>query len=201
MREVVVTHVRDSVQPRGSRNLEERLMVRFPFLYQRPAALMWRLLSPGSRLRRVILRRQVVSGWTAGNRRDMELVLVRYAADVELEFDPGFQTLGLGDRVTGHEAFVEAYRGVWDAFEAEIEPSDVVDLGDRVLVLGLLRTRARSSGLELKREMAELSTLREGVISHDRLFLGWDVGLRAADIDPGAINLPSGATADRPAST
>jgi hypothetical protein len=38
--------------PRRSRNLDERLMVRFQSEYRRLAAFLWRRLSPRSRLRR-----------------------------------------------------------------------------------------------------------------------------------------------------
>ena len=63
-------------------------MVRFPSLYQRLAALVQRLFSPRSRLRRAILRRGLLSGWAAFSRRDFELTLVRYAPNLEVEFRP-----------------------------------------------------------------------------------------------------------------
>ena len=53
-----------------------RLMVRFPSVYCRQAALLQRRLSPGSRVRHAFVRRGFVSGWTAFNRRDFELKLV-----------------------------------------------------------------------------------------------------------------------------
>jgi hypothetical protein len=93
MRNVVVTPVRYG-GPRRSRNLEERVMVRFPGAWRALAALGLRLLSPRSRLRRVSLRRQVVSGWDAVSRRDFELMLVRYARDVEVETDPDSRSDG-----------------------------------------------------------------------------------------------------------
>ena len=58
-------------------------MVLFPGLWKRQARLFLGL-SPRSRLRRALLRRAVVSGWAAFNRGDYELMLVRYAPDVEL---------------------------------------------------------------------------------------------------------------------
>lgn len=64
-------------------------MVRFPGAWRTLSALGQRVLSPHSRLRRALLRRNVVSGWAAASRRDFELMLVRYAPDVEVEFDPG----------------------------------------------------------------------------------------------------------------
>jgi hypothetical protein len=190
MRDVVVTPVQYSGPPRRSRNFEERLIVRFPSLYRRPAALAWRLLSPHSRVRRAFLRRAVRSGWAAGNRRDFELVLVRYASDVEVAFDPGFQTLGVGEPARGHRAMVEAWRTLFEAWDAEAEPCYIVDLRDRLLSLVFVRTQGRASGVKLDREVAQLATVRDGLISRDQLFFGWEEGLRAAGLNPDAVALP-----------
>jgi hypothetical protein len=76
MKEFVATRVEFSGSPRVSRNVAERLMVRFPGLYRRLSALIQGRLRPRSRLRRTLLRREVVSGWSAVNRRDLELMLV-----------------------------------------------------------------------------------------------------------------------------
>lgn len=81
-------------------------MVRFPSLFRRLAALGFRLLSPRSRLRRALLRRAPVSGWASFDRRDYELNLIFFAPDAEFEFDPGMQTLGLGDSYQGHSACI-----------------------------------------------------------------------------------------------
>jgi ketosteroid isomerase-like protein len=190
MQDVVVTPVQSSGPPRRSRSFEERLMVRFPSVYRRPAALAWRFLPPHSRLRRAFLRRAVRSGWAAASRRDFESVLVRYAHDAAVEFDPGFQTLGVGETVRAHPAAVEAWRTLAEAWGWELEPRCIVDLGDRALILGFFRTQARASGVKLDREMAQLLTVREGLVSRDQAFLGWEEGLRAAGIDAAAIGEP-----------
>src|SRR2546426_8902377 len=70
MENVVATQAEFSGPTRVTRNLEERLIVRFPGLFRRLSALIYRRLSRDSRLRRALLRRQVVSGWAAVNRRD-----------------------------------------------------------------------------------------------------------------------------------
>jgi len=46
-------------------------------------------------VRRRFLRHPVVSGHAAAQRRDFELMLVRYAPDVVFEADAGLQTLGV----------------------------------------------------------------------------------------------------------
>lgn len=93
-------------------------MVRFPAAWRALAALAQRLFSPRSRLRRAMLRRAVVSGWDAFSRLDLELMLVRYAPDVEYEFDFQFEALGIGGTFRGHEGtleLIETFGEAWGA--------------------------------------------------------------------------------------
>ncbi len=202
MGDVVVTRVHHPGPPRPSRNLEERLMVRFPDGWRALSALGLRLLSPRSRLRRVFLRRAVVSGWDAATRGDFELMLVRYAPDVEVEFAPDFEALGLGGTFRGHDGMVKVIGAFEDAWERrESLPALILDLGDRVLNLGFFRLPGSASGLEFEREFAQLSTPRGGLVARDQYFFGWDKGLRAAGLDPDAVALPSRAKAGQAASS
>jgi ketosteroid isomerase-like protein len=200
MRNVVATPVKHS-GPRRSRNLEERLIVRFPSLYRRQAAVNLRLLSPRSRLRRALVRRAVVSGWDATSRQDFELMLVRYAPEVELEPDPDFESLGIAGTSRGHDGvvkMVEAFQREWRQWE--LRPAIVYDLGDRVLSLGSFHLSGTASGLELDREVAQLVTLRGGLVVRDQYWLAWDNGLRAAGLDPESVALPSHGKAGQAAS-
>jgi hypothetical protein len=188
----VVTPVSFGASPRRSRTFEERLMVRFPSLYGRFAALVLNL-SPHSRLRRAFLRWAFVSAWAAFNRRDFKLMLVRYAPDVEMESDPGLQTLGFAGSGRGHVALVE---GTGEAAEVwgdtmEYEPVYVIDLGDSVLCLGFFRAKAHASGVPIQQEAAQWLSARDGLVSHERLLFSWEEGLRAAGLNPKAITLPS----------
>lgn len=141
-------------------------MVRFPGAYRALALWGLRLFGPRSRLRRTVLRRTVVSGLDAASRRDYELMLVRYAPDVENEFDAEFKALGLGGTFRGHDGMLEMIRAFGEAWERwEIRPSAVLDLGDQVLVLSALQLPGNVSGLELEQEFAQLITLRGGLVT------------------------------------
>jgi ketosteroid isomerase-like protein len=191
VRGVVVTPVQFSGPPRASRNLEERLMVRFPGAWRAFAALTARLFSPRSRLRRTLLRRSLISAYAAASRRDFELMLVRYAPDVEFEYDPDFEAVGLGGTFHGHGGMIKMLQTWGEAWERwDVQPAAVLDLGGRFVVLGHVRLPGTASGLELEREFAQLLTVRAGVVAQEREFLAWDKGLRAAGLDPGAITLP-----------
>lgn len=173
-------------------------MARFPSLYRRGAALAFSRLSPGSRMRRAILRRAFVSGWDALTRRDFKLMLVRYAPDVEWELDPGLQTLGLDGTYRGHAGMVEALGKLAEAWDSiEVEPAYVLDLGDRVLGLGLLRTHARASGLQLEEQVAQLLTVSKGLITQQHTVYSWEDGMRAVGLDLDAIALPARGQAGR----
>jgi ketosteroid isomerase-like protein len=165
-------------------------MVLFPGLYRRQAALAFRL-SPRSRLRRMALRRANVSGWAAWNRRDFKLMLIRYAPDVEFQFDPGQQTLGLAGTFRGQKEMMDGltkWLEIWDSWE--VEPAYIVDLGDRVLALGIAHGSA--GGVELEEEFAQIVTLRDGLVANDGPsgLIRWEEALRAAGLDPNALALP-----------
>ena len=202
MPDAVVTRV-PAVRPRRkSRTLEERLMVRFPRAFQRQFAAAIRLLPRRSRLRRVLLRRAVVSGWASANRGDFDVMLVRYAPDVEITFDPSFEPLGLTGPYRGHDGVIEMIRGIEDAWPTwELKPVAAVDLGDRVVLLGTLRVRGNVSGMELESEISQLQVARDGLVGSQRDFLSWDDGLRAAGLDPAAIALPPRPAAARASRT
>jgi ketosteroid isomerase-like protein len=187
MPNVVVTRVR-STGPR-SRNLQERLMVLFPSLARRLALHLFRL-NPRSRLRRMLLRRAVDSGWTSFDRRDFKLNFLYFAPDTEFEFPPEMQALGVPASLRGHEGRVEAMNTVFEVWGSELEPLYVLDLGDRVLNLGFWHIRGRVSGVPLDQELAQLVTLRDGLVIRDQTFWSWEEGLRAARLEPDAIGLP-----------
>ena len=195
MRDVVVTRVQYS-GPRRKRNLEERLWVRFPRLYRRFAALVFGRLSPRSRLRRVVLRRALLSGWASFDRRDSEVQLMFYAPDAEFEFPPGMGTLGEGEPFRGYEGRLEGLNKLAEVWgSSELVPAYLVDLGDRLLFVGFWRTRARASGVPLEQQVSVLVTLRDGLIVRDQVFFSWEEGLQAAGLEPDAIGLPSPAKA------
>jgi ketosteroid isomerase-like protein len=77
----------------------------------------------------------------------------------------------------------------WD--QIELEPAYTLDLGDRVLALGFQHARGHASGVQFKQEVAQLVTVREGLVVRDVHFFTWEEGLRAAGLDPNAFALPA----------
>ncbi len=176
-------------------------MVRFPSLYRRLTALVFRLLSPRSRLRRALLRRAYLSGWASFDRRDFEVNFLYFAPDAEFEFPAELQTLGLVGSFRGHEGRMEALDKIFDVWGSELEPVYMLDLGERMLNLGFWRTQARASGVPLKQELAQLVTVRDGLVIRDQNFFSWEQGLRAAGLEPDAVTLPPPANATEAAAS
>jgi ketosteroid isomerase-like protein len=81
--------------------------------------------------------------------------------DFELVPPPGS---GIPGRFVGPEGVSRFYAEIADAWEtARTDVEEVVDLGDRVVVLGRIRNRGRTSGIELDVVAAHLWTVEDGV--------------------------------------
>jgi len=123
-------------------------------------------------------------------RRDFELMLVRYAPNGVFEADAGLQALGVSGSARGREAMARVLVGTLEVFDRfELAPTVAVDLGNSVIVLGASRVHGRGSGIELKTELAQLPTIERGLVAHERDFFSWDDPLRAAALDPAALDL------------
>ena len=187
----VVTSIAVPITARGHRSPDEQMMVRFPGIYRASAGIVRRFLRPDMRLRRWFVRRAVVSGWAAAQRRDFELMLLRYSPDVLYEADAGFQALGVPGAARGRAEMANVIVEILDAWDRqELAPVLVVDLADSLIVLGRTRVHGPASGIELDIELAQLLTLERGLVTRERDFNHWDDALRAASLDPTALDLP-----------
>jgi hypothetical protein len=87
-------------------------------------------------VRRRFLSHAVISGWAAVQRRDFELMLMRYAPEVVYEADAGLQALGVPRSARGRaemaRVLVEILE-VWDRIE--LAPTAVVDLPKSLIAL------------------------------------------------------------------
>jgi len=187
----VVTSIAVGITARPRRSADEQAMIRFPGVYRASAALVLRFLRPDTRLRRWFVRRAVVSGWAAAQRRDFELMLLRYAPGVVYEADAGFQALGVPATARGREEMAGAMVEILDVWDRqELAPVVVVDLADSLIVLGRSRVHGPASGIELEFELAQLLSLERGLVTRERDFNRWDDALHAASLEPAALDLP-----------
>ena len=154
------------VRERSRRTIDQRLSLRFPRLAAANSRLIARL-PPGSRLRRAALSRSVRLASEAYNRRDLDAVLI--GAHPEFVYFPGRNWIESGlvepsyRGLPGYRTFVAATSEVWGQ-ENAIEPLEVVDLGERFVLLAKVPMRAQASGIELTEAFAYVATLKDGMV-------------------------------------
>jgi ketosteroid isomerase-like protein len=160
------------------RSFDERLLVRFPALY--PFAARWTRLPPGSRLRRLLLRRTMARGAAAFNRRDFELALLGLDPDIEWVEDPRRAD---GRIYRGHEGVRESFeRWVENFEEYEVEVEWMVDCGDKVLLYAREEGRGSLSGATISQRIYTVQTFRDGKVARYEEFYEEQDALEAAGL-------------------
>jgi ketosteroid isomerase-like protein len=159
--------VRKSVRvgERSSRTLDQRLSLRFPRL----TAAFLRLignLTPSSRFRQAALARGLRLGAEAYNRLDLAAVVIAWRADFQYYPARNLVDAGLIEPCyhghSGYRAYVSAAAEVWGS-ETRFEPTEFIDVGDRLVVLAKAPMRAQASGVPLTLEFAYVATLKDGM--------------------------------------
>ena len=160
-------------EKRPSRTLDQRLSLRFPRLFAVFARLIARL-PPSSHLRQAVLRRSAALSIEAYNRRDLEAFAI--GSDPDFEYHPARNVVEAGliepcyRGREGHRKYVAATAEVWGA-EVYLDPVELIDLGDRLVLLTNAPMRAQGSGISLTEAFAVVSTLKDGrVIRYQEYF-------------------------------
>ena len=174
---------RVAVRPSSRRSLEQRVLVRFPGLLPRVGRRVWRR-PPRSRIRQAAIRRGARLAFEAINRRDYEAGFLPYSEDGETIYPAEFVQVGLGEATTrGRPARVDTQRR-WDADWGEFrnELDEVIDLGDRALIVARMVGSGASSGASFDREVAYLLTVSDGLAIREQVFLSHREALEAAGL-------------------
>ena len=172
------------VRERSRRTLDQRLAICFP----RPVVAYARLigqLPPRSRLRQASLWRSVRLALEAYNRRDLDAVAVSFHPDLEYYPYREFVEAGLAEPcyhgTSGYRTYIEGTYEVWGA-DVRLEPTELIDLGDRTVVLADMPMRAQASGVPLGETYACVSTLKDGRVIRQRDFLDHAEALEAVGL-------------------
>ena len=110
---------------------------------------------------------------------DNESALAAY--DPEVEFDATLRPEGQVYR--GLEGVAEAMRvwtGAWEDWKVDVE--DVIDAGDRVLMIVSESGRGKGSGIEIDQKVFVVFTMRDGRIVRWKGFLDKNQALEAAGL-------------------
>jgi ketosteroid isomerase-like protein len=174
------------VRERSRRTLDERLSLRFPRL----AAVSARTIAarpPGSRLRRTFLTRSVRLASEAYNRRDLDAVMIGCHPD--LEYYPGREWIESGlvePCYRGHDGYrryVAATSEVWGG-QNFIKPIELIDLGERLVLLAHVPMRGLASGVELTEAFAYVADVEEGRIVRLQEYYDHAEALEAVGLEP-----------------
>jgi ketosteroid isomerase-like protein len=162
------------------RSLEERLFVRFPVLYHLLADRLMGL-TPGSRLRRLILARLAKRAAAAVNRRDFDVLFLGFDPGIEYRPAPDQRPPGMDAVRHGHDGYQGVWRQMIDAFEdIHAEPEEVLDLGDQLLGTTHYRGHGTGSGVPVNIPTFQLFRLRRGLIVWQKDFSDRSEALEAA---------------------
>ncbi len=158
---------------RLSRTLDQRLAIRFPWLAAASARLIGNL-PLGSRLRQVAVWRSVRLAVEAYNRRDLDAVVVGYQPDLEYYPYREFVEAGLAEPCyygpSGYRSYISDTYEVWGD-DVRLEPTELIDFGDQLVLFAEMPMRAQASGLPLAQTYAGVSTLKDGRVVRQRDFL------------------------------
>jgi ketosteroid isomerase-like protein len=152
------------VREQSSRSLDERLVLRFPRLSDAYARLIGRL-PPTSRVRQAVMWRATRLGMEAFNRRDVDAAVSPGSPDFEYIPPREFVEAGFFEPryrgPAGFRKFVSEWSEVFGA-DLRVEPLELIDLGDHIVLLAELPVRAQASGVPFTGKIATVSVLEGG---------------------------------------
>ena len=167
------------------RTLDQRLAIRFPWL-ARPMFVLFDGLPPSSRLRRRFAARTIRLAVEAYNRRDLEAVTIGFAPEAEYYPYREFVEAGLAEHCyrgpEGYREYIDATQDVWGD-EVRLYPTELIDLGDRFVLLAEMPMRAQGSGIPLMETYACVSTLKDGRLVRQQDFLSQAEALAAVGLE------------------
>jgi ketosteroid isomerase-like protein len=175
-----------AVRPRSARTVGQRLYIRFPQLGQVFARVV-AALPPRSRLRQALVWQAFKVAVEALNRRDMAAAVIAYRPDRELHPPREWVQAGFVESCyrgpDDFRRYVSDLDDVWGG-NLRVEPAELIDLGDRLLMLATLPSRAEASGLALTSEYATVMTMRAGEIVEQRDYMSHADALGAVGLAP-----------------
>jgi ketosteroid isomerase-like protein len=116
----------------------------------------------------------------AAIRGDWESQAASYDPNIVVRPDPRWPE----SCVYGRDAVIRFYRGVVEAGGPDVHHSEIIDLGDRVLVRERWNIHGQHSGVEGEQNHTAIVTFRAGRIILIEYFLDHDEALNAVGLEP-----------------
>jgi ketosteroid isomerase-like protein len=121
----------------------------------------------------------------AYNRRDLDAVVIGYHPELEYHPARSWVEAGLVEPCyrgpEGYRKYIAATSEVWGG-ENYFEPVELIDLGERIVVLANVPMRAQASGVPLTEAFAYVSTWKEGRVIHLQEYYDHDEALEAVGL-------------------
>jgi uncharacterized protein len=149
------------VRQRSRRTPLERLGLRFPEVARRLRVAVLRLPT-SSRLRREIVARSIRDNADAYARRDYDAFMVGFDPEIVIDTGDAFPESNVYHGLEGMRRFLAMFEEVWQDYV--IEPEEVVDFGDRYVLVARHRGHGRGSGAGVDRRVGLVGTLRGGMV-------------------------------------
>lgn len=148
------------------RTLDERMSIRFPWLAAASNRLL-ALLPPTSRLRQAMLWRGMRLGIQAYNRGDLAAAAIGFHPALEYHPYREFVEAGLTESSyhgpSGYIAYITATYEVWGG-GVKLYPTELIDLGDRLVLLADMPMQAQASGISLSEKYGSVMTISDGQV-------------------------------------
>lgn len=142
-------------------------------------------LPPSSRVRQAALWRAVRMGVEAYNRRDLEAASLGFHPRLEYYPYREFVEAGLAEPCyhgpAGYREYIKATYEVWGT-QVLLYPTELIDMGDQLVLLADMPMRAQASGISLAEQYATVATVKDGMILRQRDFLNQAEALAAAGL-------------------
>jgi ketosteroid isomerase-like protein len=119
--------------------------------------------------------------YEALNRGEFDVMLARCHPGVELHVAPNQAGLDFEGVYHGRTGAARAFATWWDAWaDYRVEPAELIDFGDRIVVLSQQFGRGRESGVEVATPHAAVITFDRGWAVRVEFYWDWKEGERAA---------------------
>lgn len=109
---------------------------------------------------RVMHAASVHAAYDAWQRRDLDAVVALAHDDVEVVQDPSFPGATTATGSAALRQWLGSFFDIWDEFD--LVPEEVLESGERVLVIARIHARGKGSGVEIEQKAAHLLTFDGG---------------------------------------
>jgi len=143
-------------------------------------------LPPSSRLRRAALSRGALVSMEAYNRRDMEAAVAAWDTGFEYCPDRKWVEAGLVDPsyrgLAGYREYIATADDVWGEANS-LTPCELIDLGERIVILADVSMRAQVSGVPLTEAYGVVLALKDGKLIRIQEYFDHAEALKAVGLE------------------